>query len=205
MPVWNKCLAAIAVSALFAAPAFADGTPGQKVNRGPAPVQPHQPTPPEPGCYLIEDGKAWSCPAREVHKPAPAPTTHRPAATNKPCCGTFTRTIVKEHPPVVTKRTTTHRSAPQQTVTRRAVTSRRVVQDSADVRLDLAGFSGGVGNGVGGGFYGGGGAIILTGGQSFSGVLNHGASVFTFNRRHSGGGHGGGIKRVYGSGCGGCK
>lgn len=204
MPVWNKILAVIAMSALFAAPAFADGTPGKQVNRGPAPVQPHQPVPPEPGCYLIENGQAWSCPPLKAHKPAPAPTPaiHQPRATNKPCCGTFTRTVVKEHPPVVTKRTVTHRSAPQQTVRHRTVTTRKTVHEPAEVRLDMASFSGGVGNGVDGGFYGGGGgAIILASGRSFSGVLSHGASAFTFSH----GKRGGGNKRYGGRGGCGCK
>ena len=57
MSFWNKTLAAIALTFTVSAPAFADGTPGQRVNRGPAPVQAHQPVPPEPGCYLIENGQ----------------------------------------------------------------------------------------------------------------------------------------------------
>ena len=45
MSFWNKTLAAIALTFTVSAPAFADGTPGQRVNRGPAPVQAHQPVP----------------------------------------------------------------------------------------------------------------------------------------------------------------
>lgn len=192
MSFCNKILATIALTLTLAAPAVADGTPGQRVNRGPAPVQAHQPAPPEPGCYLIEDGKAWSCPARPVEKPI------QKAATNKPCCGTLTRTVVKKHPPVVTKRTVTHRAAPpQQTVTRRAVTTRRAVQTSSDVRLDVASFAGGVGNGVGGSYYGGGGAVFISSGHSYSGVMSHSASSFTFRHRRGGKRRGGG-----GGGCG---
>lgn len=203
MSFWNKMFAPLAMVALFAAPALADGTPGKRVNRGPAPVVAHQPTPPEPGCYLIEGGKAWSCPARPAqHALKPVQKVHK-HSSHQPCCGTHTRTVVKEHAPVVTKRTVTHRSAP---VTRRTVQQPtravRTVQRStrsSDVQLDLASFSGGVGNGVDGGFYGGGGgAIIIGGSRSFSGVLSHSASSFTFRSR------GGGKKRRGGGGCGKC-
>ena len=200
MSFWNKTLAAIALTFTVSAPAFADGTPGQRVNRGPAPVQAHQPVPPEPGCYLIENGQAWSGPAR----PQKAPMKQVQA---KPCCGTVTRTVVKEHPPVVTKRSVTHRTAPpQRTVTRRATTTthrtappRRVATrrgETTGVQLHMASFSGGVGNGVDGGFYGGGGAVFISSGKSYSGVLSHGASRFTFR------GHRGGKRR--GGGGGGC-
>ncbi|MEM7640173.1 MAG: hypothetical protein AAF269_14050 [Pseudomonadota bacterium] len=209
MSFWNKTLAAIALTLTLGAPAFADGTPGQRVNRGPAPVQAHQPIPPEPGCYLIENGQAWSCPAR----PQKAPMKQVQA---KPCCGTVTRTVVKEHPPVVTKRSVTHRTAPpQRTVTRRATTTthrtappRRVATrrvETTGVQLDMASFSGGVGNGVDGGFYGGGGTLFISSGRSYSGVLSHGASRFTF-RGHRGGkrrGGGGGECGCMGGGMGG--
>lgn len=168
MPNWNKTratLAALMVSAALAVPAFADGVPGQKVNRGPEPVQPHEPD------------------------PAPEPTQQTNAAL---CCGTTTRTVVKQHPPVVTKRTVVHRAQPQ------TVTTQRTVEASSDIRLDMASFTGGVGNGVTGGFYGGGrGVVLLTGGKRYSGVLSHNASAFTFSRRMTGGhaGHkGGGCK-----------
>lgn len=200
MSLWNKVLAGIALTLTLGAPAFADGTPGQRVNRGPAPVQAHQPVPPEPGCYLIEDGKAWSCPAR----PTQAPMKQVKA---KPCCGTVTRTVVKQHPPVVTKRTVTHRSAPtQRAVTRRTTSTSRTAPprrvatrrvETNAVRLDMASFSGGVGNGVDGGFYGGGGSVFISSGRSYSGVLSHGASRFTFRSNRGGKRRGGG-----GGGCG---
>ena len=200
MSFWNKTLAALALTVTLSVPAFADGTPGQRVNRGPEPVRAHQPVPPEPGCYLIEDGKAWSCPARPA-APAPAPVKR---TEGKPCCGTVTRRVVKEHPPVVTKRTVTHRRAtPTRTVTttRRTAPPKRVIThraQSAEVRLDTASFSGGVGNGVDGGYYGGGGAIFISSGRSYSGVMSHSASHFTFR------GHRGGKKRRGGGGGCGC-
>ncbi|MEL7110840.1 MAG: hypothetical protein AAGL99_16375 [Pseudomonadota bacterium] len=202
MSFWNKTLAVFALALTMTLPAVADGTPGQRVNRGPEPVRAHQPVPPEPGCYLIEDGKAWSCPAR-LAKAEPVPTR-----AAKPCCGTTTRTVVKEHPPVVTKRMVTHRSAPaQRTVTRRAVTTRRTpaVPVSNEVHLDMASFSGGVGSGVSGGYYGGGGAVLISSGRSYSGVLSHGASSFTFRSRRGrrGGGGGGGGCGCMGGGMGG--
>ena len=69
------------------------------------------------------------------------------------------------------------------------------------VSLDLASFSGGVGNGVDGGYYGGGGGYISVGGGArFSGVLSARASAYTFT---SGGGkwHGGGKPGGGGCGC----
>jgi hypothetical protein len=69
---------------------------------------------------------------------------------------------------------------------------------STEVRLDTASFSGGVGNGVDGGYYGGGGAIFISSGRSYSGVLSHRASHFTFR------GHRGGKKRRGGGGGCGC-
>ncbi|MEL6725195.1 MAG: hypothetical protein AAFP81_06535 [Pseudomonadota bacterium] len=195
MPFCNKFLAIFAVLVLLSAPAFADGTPGKPVNRGPEPVQAHQPVPPEPGCYLIEDGRAWSCPAHPATKIKPAPVIEKQSAST-PCCGTFKRTIVKEHPPVVTKRTTTHRKAPTQRIVKHyPAETVRTVQTSNEVRLDMASFTGGVGSGVDGGFYGGGGgAIVISSGRSFSGVLSHSASQFTFR------GHRGGKKRGGGGG-----
>lgn len=199
MSFWNKILAMMALTMTLAAPVFADGTPGQRVNRGPEPVRAHAPVPPEPGCYLIEGGKAWSCPARPT-TPAPAPIKR---TAGEPCCGTITRTVVKEHPPVVTKRSVTHRTAhPQRTVTTRRVatptrvTTRRAA--STEVRLDTASFGGGVGNGVDGGYYGGGGGVFISSGRSYSGVLSHSASSFTFRGHRRGG------KRRRGGGGGGC-
>ena len=188
MPLYNKLLAGLALATVFSAPAFADGTPGQRVNRGPAPLEAHQPTSPEPGCHLIEDGTAWSCPARPVQR---APVIHKQTMA-KPCCGKVTRTVVKDHPTVVTKRSVTHRTAqPRSTVTRRPV------QAPSGIQLDMASFSGGVGAGVDGGFYGGGGTVIA-GSSSSSRVHSHSASRFTFRS-----GHRGGKKRRHG-GAGGC-
>lgn len=106
MPFCNKLLAIAAASALFAAPTFADGIPGQKVNRGPSALKAHTMTPPEPGCVLVNGGTQWSCPVPQArftstHKA----TTHRAAPTRRA--------------------TTTTRSAPTavRTTTRRAPTT----------------------------------------------------------------------------------
>ncbi len=235
MPICNKIFAAMAGMALFATPAMADGKPGQRVNRGPAPLQAHAQRPPEPGCVLVEGGNAWSCP-----RPAPRYTTHQPTqrahTTRTTSHGTHyghrtndhshthshtkthdhphgqghherraTRTYTKTSAPTRTTRTYTRTAAPtvarrsSHTTTRRvAQPTRRTVRDTG-LTLDAGSFSGGVGNGVDGGFYGGGGAIVLGGERRFSGVLSHSASAFTFRQRGTRGG-----KRGHHGGGGGC-
>lgn len=242
MPIWNKISAALAVSALFAAPAFADGTPGQHVNRGPAPLQAQAPVPPRAGCVLIDNGRAWQCPApvqQTSHRQASG-TTHYGHRT----ADHRTSTVNSQHSshahnhghnqghsshatshganhghshgavphtthsaPTHTRRVVSTRSVPA-TTTRRTVstssTSHQVVDTG--VKLDVASFSGGVGNGVDGGFYGGGGAIFIGGDKRFSGVLQSRASQFTFQNRSRGGkkrGHGG-KRGHHGGGGGGC-
>ncbi len=61
---------------------------------------------------------------------------------------------------------------------------RRVVQQVATApSYDFSGFSGGVGAGVDGGYYGGGGGVIaFSSDRRFSGVLQNPASAFTFRR-----------------------
>lgn len=106
MPFCNKLLAIAAASALFAAPTFADGIPGQKVNRGPSALQAHTMTPPEPGCVLVNGGTQWSCPVPQARFTSTHnTTTHRAAPTRRA--------------------TTTTRSAPTavRTTTRRAPTT----------------------------------------------------------------------------------
>lgn len=192
---WNMIMALLALMALGAAPAFADGTPGQRVNRGPAPVTPHQLAPPEPGCVLIRGGTAWSCPA------APAPELER-RSSFMPCCGTVTRRVVKQHAPVVTKRTVTHRSAP--TVTHRTIRTSQRAQASTGLQIDTSGFTGGVGHGVAScGCYGGGGLVVISSGRNSASVLNHRAAQFSFRQSHFShrshhGHHGGGKKRRHG-------
>lgn len=52
------------------------------------------------------------------------------------------------------------------------------------MRLDLSGFDGGVGAGISGGLYGGGGSLIVVGSdRRFSGVIDAPAAQFTF--RHN--------------------
>ena len=209
MPIWKKISAALAVSALFVAPAFADGTPGKRVNHGPAPLQAHAMTPPEPGCVLVEGGKAWACPvpqARFTHQPTSHRSTTRTTSSHGTHYGHRTNDHGSSHGHSHTSshgadhghtHGTTHR------VVSSSSSSHRVVDTG--VKLDVASFSGGVGNGVDGGFYGGGGGIFIGGGKSYSGVLSHAASQFTFRQR--GGkkrGHGGKRGGHHGGGGGGC-
>ena len=207
MPFCDRFIAVLGLIVILSLPAFADGTPGKPVNRGPVPVKAHKMVPPEPGCYIIEDelGPAWSCPARKTVAPHPTPLVTK-TKTSTPCCGTVTRTIVKEHPPVVTKRIVTHRKAPTtrtvtRTHTRHPVRTVQRVETSA-VQLDMGSFTGGVGAGVGGDFYGGGGAVIITGSKRYSGVMSHSASSYTFRSHRSY--RGGGKKRRGGGGGCGC-
>lgn len=163
MSYWNRFTAILALSILFTAPALADGTKGKTINRGPAPLEAHALTPPRPGCRLTEDGQHWACPAP-------------------------VRKITHAHAPKRHTTRTVHRKP--------AKTVRRVVKTSAPtvstLTLDISGFNGGVGSGVGGGHYGGGGAIILGSGKRFSGVTQHAASHMTFRKSYSGGKRGGG-------------
>ncbi|MEM8998313.1 MAG: hypothetical protein AAGF23_26250, partial [Acidobacteriota bacterium] len=53
--------------------------------------------------------------------------------------------------------------------------------------LDISGFNGGVGAGVDGGYYGGGGAVVFAGTRSFSGVTQHAASHVAFRSHRKGG------------------
>ena len=115
---------------LFAAPALADGYPDRPVQRGPAPLTAQAPSQPHPECELI-GGADWYCP----------PATRRYIDESK------TRHYVRRYttggkccgtaPPPVRQV-----SAPQ------------------GLTIDVTGFNGGVGAGVNGGYYGGGGTVI---------------------------------------------
>lgn len=96
MPFCNKLLAAAAMTALFAAPTFADGIPGQKVNRGPSALQAHTMTPPEPGCVLVNGGTQWSCPVPQARFTS-APTTTR----------SYAPTAITRSAPTTTRTTST--------------------------------------------------------------------------------------------------
>ncbi|MDJ0922833.1 MAG: hypothetical protein QNI84_17025 [Henriciella sp.] len=153
MSYWHRLIPLLAASALFSAPALADGTKGKTVNRGPNPLQAKVLTPPRPGCRLTEDGQHWACPA----------PTAKPAHKTK-----TVRRVVKTAAPAPTRLT-----------------------------LDTSGFNGGVGAGIDGGyFYGGGGTtIIFTGARRYSGVTQHAASRVSFRGGSKGG------KRGSGCGC----
>ena len=219
MPFCNKLLAAAAMTALFAAPTFADGIPGQTVNRGPSALQAHTMTPPEPGCVLVNGGTQWSCPVPQARFTS-APTTTRSYAPTTSTTGyhgshnhshgaTMTNTV---HTTVVPQQRQITRSAPTvtRTVTRSAPAPvTRTVSAPQQMTLDLGAFNGGVGSGVDGGGVYGGGFVSLGSDKSFSGVLQSRAAAFTFQQRrgnrggkkggkgghgghHGGGGHGGG-------------
>lgn len=184
MSVWNKIAAIALLGGVLSAPAFADGVPGQQVNRGPAPLKAHAMTPPEPGCVLVE-GNKWSCPvpaARFTHAPQPATRTYTTSTrTHAPVQRTYT-TTTRTHAPTVT------RSATTSTRTVSAPVKRPVIVRPQQMTVDISGFSGGVGAGVGGEPVFGGGTIFFGGDKRFSGVLSHGASAFTFQQRSRGGG-----------------
>ncbi|MEM1086270.1 MAG: hypothetical protein AAGH90_00955 [Pseudomonadota bacterium] len=216
MSVWNKFAAFALVGGLLSAPVYADGVPGQSVNRGPAPLKATAMTPPEPGCVLVE-GNMWSCPvpaARFTH--APTTTRHAPVTRTtstrtytQPTTRTYTTSSRTHHAPVTTRTVT--RSAP--TVTRRSTSSRtvsapvtrRVVSAPQQMKIDIAGFDGGVGAGLGGEPVYGGGTIFFGSDRRFSGVLSSSASVFTFQQRKRGGGKGRHNPRPRHNPCGGCK
>lgn len=202
MSVWNKIAGVVAATTLFAAPAFADGVPGQQVNRGPAPLKAHAMTPPEPGCIHVR-GNEWKCPvpaARFTQAPATtyraAPVTRTTSSRTHTSRPTTTRrhtTSTRTYAPATTTRTVT-RSAP--TVTRRATSSTRTVSQPVrrpltirpqQMVVDISGFNGGVGAGLGGEPVFGGGTIFFGGDKRYSGVLSHGASAFTFQQRSRGG------------------
>ena len=193
MSVWNKIAAIFLVGGLFSAPALADGVPGKQVNRGPAPLTAKMMTPPEPGCVLVE-GHKWSCPvpaARFTHAPV---TTTRHAPVHR----TYTTTS-RTHAPPVPRRATSTRTVS-------APVTRRVVSAPQQMKIDISGFDGGVGAGLGGEPVYGGGTIFFGSDKRFSGVLSSSASVFTFNQRKRGGGKGHHNGRPRHNPCGGgCK
>lgn len=70
--------------------------------------------------------------------------------------------------------------------TRAPARKQRVIRRAAApaASYDFTGFDGGVGAGIDGGYYGGGGGFIVSGtGPRFSGVLNSRAAAFTFQHR----------------------
>lgn len=209
MSNYNKLAALVAVSGLITVPVYADGIKGKKVNHGPAPLSAqsqHALTPPEPGCVLV-DGATWKCPVPKAHfkhKPqrtqtSTATTTHYGHRTQDHAQQTHTHAHA-HHGQV--KRTYRTVSQPTTTTTRRVVSQgqRTVARASGLVLTDQAGFTGGVGTGIEGGFYGGGGGYVVSGSSGGSYVLGHSASRFTFNQR-GGGKKGHGKKGGGGCGC----
>lgn len=211
MPNCYRLAALVGALALFSAPALADGYADRPVNRGPTPLKAHDPTPPEPGCYLIDAASdTWSCPplpqksastvtTRTVSAPAHQPATYGATTrryvdesktrtyvnrytTGGECCGGTPRPAPPPPPPVVVQKTRIERG----------------------MVIDIAGFDGGVGSGIDGGYYGGGGGFAYASASSSASAFSSASAALTFRGGFKGGGkHRGGKKRG-GGGCG-CK
>lgn len=166
-------------AALFAGTAAADGKTKRIYNPGPAPLNISCPT----GFARTTDGKCvqinttrncsngfvrnskGQCVRTTPPRQTTCPTGFAKQANGQCIRLTQTRPPVTPRPPV--------RPRPP-------VAPRPPVQQAS---FDLSGFNGGVGAGVNGGYYGGGGFVAVAPTRSFSGVLDSAASVFTFNRR----------------------
>lgn len=186
-------LAALAgIAALFAAPAVADGYANKTVNHGPPPLKAHAITPPEPGCYPVGPD-TWSCP------PVQQEVVHHAAA--KHTYGATTRTYLDESK---TRHYTNHYTTggeccggtppPPRPRPRPPVTK---VHIDRGMVIDIAGFGGGVGAGVDGGYYGGGGGFAYASASSSASAFSSAAASLTFR----GGFKGRGGKKG-GGGCG---
>ena len=168
MSLSYRLAALVAGSAVFAVPALADGVKDKHVNRGPAPLEAQSQ-------HIMTQKSATKHYAQHTH-------AHQ-----------HTHTHAHSHTGHVTQHYG-YRQAP--TTQRRVVkTSHARVRQDNGLRIDTAAFTGGVGAGVDGGYYGGGGGFITFGASGGSYVLSHSAARFAFNRSHSGtkrSGHGGG-------------
>ncbi|MEQ9317174.1 MAG: hypothetical protein RLN72_15075 [Henriciella sp.] len=191
--------------ALFAAPAVADGYAGKTYNRGPAPLQAHTLTPPEPGCYLV-DAKTdtWSCPPlqQQVHKTSTGHSSYTGGTVRRYIDESKTRTYVNRY--------TTGgeccgdtRPAPPPPPRYVPPAPRPPVVVERGLRIDISGFGGGVGNGVDGGYYGGGGgfAYASASASSSASAMASASASLTFRGSFKGGGKkGGGGCHVCGGG-----
>ncbi len=188
------------LAALFAAPAVADGYANKTVNHGPPPLKAHAVTPPEPGCYPVGHD-TWSCPpisGETVHHAPVRPVSHH-------AYGATTRTYIDESQTRhYTNRYTTGGECcggtPPPPRARPPVT--RVHADRG-IKIDIAGFGGGVGAGVDGGYYGGGGGFAYASASSSASAYSSAAARIAFSGGFKGrGGHKGGGKKGGGScGC----
>ena len=205
MPNQYKVMAFAAAAMLMAAPAVADGYANRPVNHGPAPLQAHaELTPPEPGCYLVGPD-TWSCPplpktAQRSHAATSytsSAVSHGYSATHAghghahgATCG---YNSYESRPAQVSY---VSRPAPQPVRRAATLTATRTSYARSDVTIDIAGFDGGVGNGVDGGYYGGGGGFAYASASSSASAFSSATAALTFQ----GGFRGGGGKKHHGGG-----
>lgn len=210
-------LALAASSALFSVPAMADGYPNQTVNRGPAPLQAHQMTPPEPGCYLVE-ADTWSCPplpqtAATVYDTGPSYSSSYSASSSY---SSGNATGVYDAGYFVSDRAYSealynhdhyegdaycggHRAvyspppprpvtyAPAPPVTYARPQNVSYARYERSISLDIGAFNGGVGSGVDGGYYGGGGGFAYASASSSASAFSSAAAAISFSGRFGGG------------------
>lgn len=168
-------------AAMFAGSAAADGKTKRVYKPGPAPLN-----------VTCPDGYTKDRSNRCVRTIRPRPTTTCPQGYTRTTTGKCVRQVTQRTCPSGYTRNAQGQCLQIQrppVVKRPPVVTRPPVQQ---VSLDLGSFTGGVGAGVDGGYYGGNGFIPLSAPRSFSGVLNASASAFTFNRsvKNNGGGKG---------------
>ena len=171
----NIFAVAMFAAAMFAGTAAADGKTKRVYKPGPAPLNTTCPT-----GYLKDTS------GRCVRTTTPRTTTC-PSGYTRTNTGQCIRTTT-------TPRTTTCPSGYTRdnrgqcirlTQTRPAPAPRPVAPRPAPVQqasMDLTAFTGGVGAGISGGYYGGNGFVPLAPVRRFSGVLDAPGSAFTFNR-----------------------
>ena len=171
----NILVAFILGATMFAGSAAADGKNKRIIKDGPCPIHtvktkggkciPRVTTPPKycpSGFVKTTDGK---CIRRQVPPPTKISCPQGYYKTNTGRCV----------PPAPKPPKPSCPAGYRQTATGCALIQR-------EVKLDIGSFNGGVGAGINGGYYGGGGFVAVGSSRSFSGVLDASASVFTFNR-----------------------
>ena len=189
MPKRYRLAALAGTLALFAAPAVADGYANRPVNKGPAPLEAHQLTPPEPGCYLVDaQTDTWSCPPLpQKASTSSTRTTYTSAPTVRSASyGATTRTYIDESKTrTYVNRYTTGGECCGDT---RPVPPPRYIPPAPrppllverGLRIDINAFNGGVGSGVDGGYYGGGGGFAYASASSSASAMSSAAASLTF-------------------------
>ncbi len=164
-------------AAMFAGSAAADGKTKRVYKPGPAPLN-----------VTCPAGYTKDKQNRCVRTITPRVTTTCPQGYTRTNTGQCVRKMTSQTCPSGYTRNTQGQCVMLQrppAVTRPPVITRPPVQQAS---LDLSGFSGGVGSGISGGFYGGNGFVPLAPVRRFSGVLDSPAAAFTFNRQVDRGG-----------------